>query len=120
MPVSSAQLMYITSWMTSNTSAATTLDLKARLDQVEVELLQAKADNFRMSRELFECKSELKQERFLNKIAVTYIPEDQRDEYALELPNRQLVWTGSSPVSIIYQRLSQLLTRQMNQVKGSI
>ena len=90
-------------------------DLQVRLHKAEEDLLQTKADNLKMNHELFQCKSELKQERYLNKILMDYVPEDQ-----FEMLNGQMVWNGSSPVSILCDIIPWMLRRQMSQVKDSI
>ena len=64
-------------------------------DDLEV----ARKETFDLWSKLVECKSDLKRERHINNIAWTYIPEAQRDEYILDWPCGQMVWSGPSSPS---------------------
>lgn len=80
-----------------NGSTAIIADLRARLLQAEEEL-----DNYRtyvdkVTQDLACCRSDLKRETYLKKLAVQFIPEDQLDEYMLAWPCAQM--HSSSPVS---------------------
>jgi hypothetical protein len=63
----------------------------------EEELIIAQRDNYELTLKNMKYKAELKVERYMNQIARNYIPEDMLDEYQMEYPNKQPVWTTSSP-----------------------
>ena len=68
---------------------ATGTNVKAELQKMEEELTKAQEQIFDLSLELIDLKAQLDREQLINKIAFSYIPEDQHDEYYLQLPHRQ-------------------------------
>jgi hypothetical protein len=75
------------------------VDLQTRLSKAQEDLQATQDNNFKLWLKLLDCKSDLKRERYINKIAWSYIPEEQRDDYMHDWPNGQMIWSGRSSPS---------------------
>lgn len=62
----------------------------ASVTDLQARLLEAQAYISQLTRELVECRNDLKMECQINQLAMAYIPEELQDIYALECPQRQV------------------------------
>jgi hypothetical protein len=61
-----------------------------KLHQAEEALRLERLEVSRLMNELLLCQRDLKTEQLLNKIALTFMPEDVKDDYYQACPSRQI------------------------------
>jgi len=73
---------------------------KEEVAKTEEELASAQEEILNLTIDIIDVKGKLKREEDNNTLGVSYIPEDQCNDYYRNLPNRQPpAWAPSSPAS---------------------
>jgi hypothetical protein len=67
-------------------------ELREKISKTEEELENVRALLNETTLKLMKTEVELRTEKLVNAISQKYIPDDKLDEWAMDLPSRQLVW----------------------------